>query len=54
MGIKSTVYTIKQKLSLEAKNMLQKLNNQEKLINYQELYLKGGLMLNMILVIIDH
>ena len=25
----------------EARNMLEKLNNQEKLINYQKLYLKG-------------
>ena len=34
LGIKSIGYTIKEKLSEEAKNMLKKLNNQEKLINY--------------------
>ena len=42
LGIKSIGYTINKKLSEEAKNMLEKLNNQEKLINYQKLYLKGG------------
>ena len=42
MGIKSIGYTVNEKLSQEAKNMLEKLNNQEKLINYQKLYLKGG------------
>ena len=36
LGIKSIGYTIKEKLSEEAKNMLEKLNNQEKLINYQK------------------
>ena len=41
-GIKSIGYTIKEKLSEEAKNMIEQLNNQEKLINYQKLYLKGG------------
>ena len=41
LGIKSIGYTIKEKLSEEAKNMLEKLHNQEKLINYQKLYLKG-------------
>ena len=34
LGIKSTGYTVKEELSQEAKNMLEKLNNQEKLINY--------------------
>ena len=42
LGIKSIGYTIKEKLSKEAKNMLEKLNNQEKHINYQKPYLKGG------------
>ena len=42
LGIKSIAYTIKEKLSREAKNLLEKLNNQEKLINYQKLYVKGG------------
>ena len=42
LGIKFIAYTIKEKLSREAKNMLEKLNNQEKLINYQKLYVKGG------------
>ena len=42
LGIKSTGYTVKEELSQEAKNMLEKLNNQEKLINYQKLYLKEG------------
>ena len=42
LGIKSIGYTIKEKLSEEAKNMLEKLNKQEKLINYQKLYLKEG------------
>ena len=32
----------KKKKSQEAKNMLEKLNNQEKLINYQKPYLEGG------------
>ena len=32
-GINSIGYTIKEELSQEAKNMLEKLNNQEKLIN---------------------
>ena len=33
LGIKSIGYTIKEELSQETKNMLEKLNNQEKLIN---------------------
>ena len=41
LGIKSIGFIIKQELSREAKNMLEKLNNKEKLINYQKLYLKG-------------
>ena len=42
LGINSIGYIIKEKLSQEAKNMLETLNNQEKLINYQKLYLTGG------------
>ena len=42
MGVKSTGYTVKEELSQEAKNMLEKLNNQEKLINYRKLNFKGG------------
>ena len=33
LGINSIGYTVKEELSQEAKNMLEKLNNQEKLIN---------------------
>ena len=40
LGIKSIGYTVKEELSQEAKNILEKLNNQEKLINYKKL--KGG------------
>ena len=42
LGIKSAAYIIGKELSREAKNILKKLNNQEKLINYQKLCLKGG------------
>ena len=42
LGIKSIGYTIKEELSKEARNMLEKLNNQEKLINYKKFYFKGG------------
>ena len=37
LGIKSIGYTVKKELSQEAKNMLEKLNNQEKLIKYRKL-----------------
>ena len=37
LGTKSIGYTVKEELSQEAKNMLDKLNNQEKLINYKKL-----------------
>ena len=40
--MKSIGYTIKEELSQEAKNMLEELNNQEKLINYKKLNFKGG------------
>ena len=55
LGIKSIGYTIKEELSQEAKNILEKSNNQEKLINYKKLYiLKEVIILNMTLVIIGH
>ena len=42
LSVKSTGYIIKEKLSQEAKNMLNKLSNQEKPINHRKLYFKGG------------
>ena len=42
VGIKSIGYTIREALSQEAKNMLEKLSNQEKLINYMNLNFTGG------------
>ena len=42
LGIKSIGYTVRQELSQEAKNMLEKLTNQEKLINYKKVGFKGG------------
>ena len=42
LGVKSIGYTVKQELSQEAKNILEKLNNQEKLINYRKLSFKGS------------
>ena len=42
LGVKSTGYTVKEELSQEAKNILEKLNNQEKLINYKKLSFRGG------------
>ena len=42
LGIKSIGYTVKEELSQEAKNMLEKLNNQEKLINYRKLNFTRG------------
>ena len=42
LGIKSIGYTVKEELSQEAKNILKKLNNQEKLINYRKLNFTGG------------
>ena len=42
LGIKSIGYTVGQELSQEAKNMLEKLNNQEKLINYKKLGFTRG------------
>ena len=40
--IKPIDYTIKEVLSQETKNMLEKLNNQEKFINYKKIYYRGG------------
>ena len=42
LGIKSIGNTIRQELSQEARNMLEELNNQEKLINYMKLGFTGG------------
>ena len=62
LGVKSIGYKfnlywllnllVKKELSQEVKNMLEKLNNQEKLINYQKLNFKGVIMLTMNLVIL--
>ena len=40
LGVKSIGYTVKQKLLQEAKHVLEKLNNQEKLSNYKKLSFK--------------
>ena len=42
LGIKSIGYIVKKQLSQEAKNILKKLSNQEKITNYKKLYLKVG------------
>ena len=42
LGIKFIGYTVRQELSQEAKNMIEKLNNQEKLINYKKHSFRGG------------
>ena len=42
LDIKSIGYTVRQELSQEAKNMLEKLNNKEKLINYKKLGFREG------------
>ena len=42
LGVKSIGYAVKEELSQEAKNILEKLNNQEKLINYKKLSFTGG------------
>ena len=42
LSIKSITYTVKEELSQETKNILEKLNNQDKLITYKKLYFKGG------------
>ena len=42
LGIKSIGYTVREELFLEARKLLEKLNNQEKLINYRKLNFRGG------------
>ena len=42
LGIKSIGYTIRDKLSQEVRNMLEKLSNKEKFINYMKLSFTGG------------
>ena len=42
LGTKSIGYTVREKVSQEAKNLLEKLNNQEKLINCKKINFKGG------------
>ena len=54
LGIKSIGYTIIQELSQEAKNMLEKLNNQEKIINYKKRYFEGGNNFEYDSVIVGH
>ena len=46
LDIKSIGYIVKEELPQEAKNMLEKLNNQEKLIKYKTNYFKGGKKVN--------
>ena len=41
LGIESIGYAIKEELSQETENILEKLNNKEKLINYKKSYFKG-------------
>ena len=54
LDIKSIGYTVKEELSQEAKNMLEKLNNQESLLTTKKFILKEVIILNMTLVIIGH
>ena len=42
LGIKSISYAVKEELSQKAKDMLNTLSNQEKLIDYRKLYFRGG------------
>ena len=42
LGIKSIGYTVEEELSQEPKNMLEKLNNQKKLVNCRKLKVRGG------------
>ena len=42
LGVKSIGYTVKEELSQEAKNILEKFNNQKKLVNYKKLNFTGG------------
>ena len=41
LGVKSIGYTVRQELSQETKNMIEKLNNQEKLIKYKKIGFRG-------------
>ena len=52
LGIKSIGYTFRQELSQEEKNIIEKLNNQEKLINKKNLVLEGVIIKTMILPIL--
>ena len=47
LDIKSIGYTVKEELSQEAKNMLEKLNNQESLLTTKKFILKEVIILNM-------
>ena len=42
LGVKSIGYTVRQELSQETKTMIEKLNNQEKLIKYKKIGFRGG------------
>ena len=42
LGIKSIRYAVKEELSQKAKNMLDKLNNEENFIDYRKLSFRGG------------
>ena len=42
LGVKYIGYIVKEELSQEAKSVLEKLNNQEKLINYRKINFRGG------------
>ena len=53
LGIKSIAYTVKEELSQEAKNMLEKLNNQVKLMIIRNSILQKVTMLILILVNTD-
>ena len=46
LGVKSIGYTVRKKLSQEAKHMLEKFNNQEKLTDYRKLNFRGGNNIN--------
>ena len=54
LDIKAIGYTIKEELSQETKSMLEKLNNQEKLINYRKPNFTGGNKVDYDFVNTDH
>ena len=54
LGIQSIGYIVKEELSQEAKNILKKLSNQEKIINHKKTLFKTLMILNIILLIIGH